>query len=253
MKARTWSVMACGVLSLACTGCMAHSANVDYARSKFQVMVSAETQQWSRGQPATERSVQSEVDRLLAMKPSAPVPSKLVLYEVPSSGHSEIKSPKKLIELRRAVSATVKATLEETKIFEEVDFLPDLLLPAGGTGDLKTLRIAAARAHADGVLIYSTEAGYEYEPNGFAVLYPTLIGIFLSPGSQAASTALSKAILLDVKTGYIYSVLETYGEAESGMVPFASLDPEELEFKARTQAMDALAKAAAEKVKIMKK
>ena len=235
-------------------GCVAQTQMPQYSSTKFQMIIAAETVDAAKkvgtGSDLSEKELQKEVERLLSLRPSARVPAKVVLFQVPSSGISHIRSPRKWIDLRKATSEEMKTALEETGVFEEVDFLPDLLLPPGGPADLKTLRIAAARAQADGVLIYSTEAGYEYHPNAFALLYVTILGAWISPGSEAGSTAVSKAALLDVKSGYIYSVLETYGE-ESVVTPYAFVDTEELEFKARRASVSALADAAADKARQM--
>ncbi len=46
------------------------------------------------------------------------------------------------------------------------------------------------------------------------------------------------AVLVDVRTRYIYRVMETYGE-ESEIRPVAFLDEEGLEFEARRKALEA--------------
>jgi len=236
-------------VSVACLGgCAIQSRKATYKGSAFHRIVAAETRPQARGATMTEKEVQAEVDRLLALKPAAAVPSNVLLFEVESSGKSNIVSPKKLLTLRKETSEAMKAALEETGIFQRIDFLPDIYLPADRTADLKILRIAAARAHADGLLIYSTEAGYEERVNALGVFYPTIIGAFVVPASRGSSIAVSKAVLVDVRTGYVYRVLEAYGE-ESSLAPWALLDEEALEFKARKQALGALARLAADKVK----
>ena len=236
-------------------GCMSQTRMPSYKRSQMEFVVAADTEQTARAKTGrsslTEDEVQKEVERLLAMKPAAALPGKVVLYELPSSGKSEITSPRKWLQLRKGTSVEMKKTLESSRVFQETDFLPDLLIPSGEAIDLKTLRIAAARAHADGILIYSTEPGYEYKPNALCLLYPTIIGAFIAPGSKAASMCVSKAVLVDVHTGYIYSVMETYGEKATTR-PYFFLNAESLEFDARTQAIADLAKAVAAKAAMLK-
>jgi hypothetical protein len=142
----------------------------------------------------------------------------------------------------------MRTALADTGVFAEVGFLPEILLPSGDPSDLKTVRIAAARAQADGVLIFTTESGYEYEPNGWALLYPTILGLAVAPGSTRTSLCVSKAILLDVHTGYMYSVVESYAQ-DSVTAPIAVLDAEQLEYDVRTQVMDELASAVAAKAR----
>ena len=176
-----------------------------------------------------------------------------MIFEIEGAGLSEIKNPQKLLELRKRTYAAMKEKLEDTKVFSEVDFLPDILLPPDGPKDLKTLYIGAARANADGILVYSTESDYQYDPNGLCIFYPTIIGVFISTGSRAFSTSLSKSILIDVKTGFIYSIIEAYGDSDSGILPVAYISPEQLEIKSRTNTVEALSKRVAEKVLNLKK
>lgn len=233
--------------ALGLAGCFSHSRLPSYESSTFKMIIARET--WSRGEGGqlTEKDVQAEVDRLLALRPSSPVPKKVLLFEVESGGATRVRSARKELLLHKETAAAMKRALENTGLFAQIDFLPEIYLPQGAAS-LKTLRIAAARAHADGLLIYATEAGYEYEPNALCVFYPTIIGAFLAPGSRGSALAVSKAVLLDVKTGYIYRVMEAYGE-KSAVAPVALLDEELLEFDARKQALGALAELAARKVK----
>ena len=226
-------------------GCAGYVVRASFEGSKFRMMIAAETT--PPGRQLTEDTVQKEIERLLALKPSSPVPAKVLLYEIPSTRESHIRSARKMLRLRKETGEAMKTALEKTGLFAQIDFLPELYLPDGIPGGLKALRLAAARAHADALLLYSTEAGYEREPNALAALYITVVGAFLVPGTDAAATAVSKAVLIDVRTGYIYRVFEAYGES-TRVVPIASVDDEAMEFEARKQALTKLAQVAAEKV-----
>ncbi len=232
--------------ALGSAGCFSHSRLPSYDRARFKTIIAAETRPQAPGVVMSEKDVQAEVDRLYALRPARPVPRRVLLYGVESSGETHISSARKRLLLRKETSDAMKSALEETRLFAEVDFLPELYLPTD-VQDLKTLRLAAARAQADALLIYSTEAGFEYEPNALCILYPTIIGAFVAPGSKGASLAVSQAVLVDVKTGYIHRVFESYGE-KSGIAPVALLDEEALEFEARKQAVQHLAALTASKV-----
>ncbi len=196
----------------------------------------------------TEAAVQQEIDRLLALRPASTVPARVLLFEIPSSRESRIASARKTLLLRKETGEAMKGALEKTGLFSRIDFLPDLYLADGMAGGLMALRIAAARAQADALLLYSTEAGYEYQPTKLSVLYATVVGMFVVPASRGAATAISRAIVVDVRTGYIYGVLEAYGES-SRLAPIAFLDDEEMEFEARKEALAKLSQVAAENVK----
>ena len=248
MAIRRMMAMVAAVSVLSATGCVAHAVRPTYKGSTFQMIIAAETRPQAPGATMSEKDVQAEIDRLFGARPSSAVPKTVLLFEVESTGMTNMRSARKRLMLRRETGEAMKTALEETGLFEQIDFLPEIYLPADRPQDLKTLRIAAARAHADGLLIYSTEAGYEYQPNALSVFYLTIVGAFIVPGSEGSALVVSKAVLLDVKTGYIYRVLEAYGEASS-LAPPALLDEEELEFTARKEALQKLAALAAEKVK----
>ena len=196
----------------------------------------------------SEEDIQKEVERLMSLSPKEPAPRKVMLYEVGSFAHSIIASPKKRIELARATSAAVEAALVGTGALEEVAFLPDVLLPSSGFLDLNRIRLAAARAQADGALIYAVETGYEYESNVWAIFYLTIIGAGFAPGTDYSALAASKAVLMDVHTGYIYAIVEANTE-KTVTRPFCALDREALEVEVRTEAMAALAAKVADAVK----
>jgi hypothetical protein len=246
-----WAALCAVIVTV---GCASTSQMPTYERSELRLMVSSETALAADRAPLSggggEQEVQKEVDRLLALKPNARTPAKVVLFELPSSGPTRITSSLKWLALRAKTSGYMKDALEKSGIFQSVDFLPEMLLPAGRRADLKTVRVAAARAQADGVLIYTTEAGYDYKANGWAILYPTLIGLAVAPGSDLSSIAISKAVLLDVHTGYIYAVLESYAEqSQSGA--WAGLDWEGQEFDVRAKSVQSLADETAAKAKAL--
>ncbi|MFO7900926.1 MAG: hypothetical protein R6V58_17930 [Planctomycetota bacterium] len=243
-RASFWLVV---LLAPTVGGCVARSRLPSYKESRFRMLIGGETRT-ATGE-MSEDAVQKEVDRLLAMQPARPVPAKVLLYEVESSS-TEIESAHKRLLLRKETAAAMKAALEKTGLFEQIDFLPDIYLPPSAGDSLKTLRIAAARAHADGLLLYATETGYEVRLNWFAALYPTILGAFVAPGTREAHLAESKAVLVDVKTGYIYQVFQSYGD-DSRLAPPVFIDSGDLEYGARKAAMDGLAALAAERVAAM--
>jgi len=252
MAARRIVAMVAVALCLcAAAGCTISAQRPSYAKTQFQVLVASET--GAPGAPhavLTEKAVQEEVERLLSLRPPSAAPDKVVLHEVSSSPRTKIKSAQKWLELREETSKKMKAALEETGIFQQVEFLPDVLIPEGTPSDLKILRIAAARAQAHAVLVYSTEAGYEMKPNSWAVLYATIVGAFFVPGTEVSSMALSKAVLLDVRTGYFYLMAETYASASATTSPPLLAERwQELEFNARKDSLSDLAASVAAKVR----
>jgi hypothetical protein len=240
---RTLAVLTLLTVTALGLGCATTGWQPSFEQSSYKLIIASETHQAAQSGPAgsqlSESAVQEEVDRLLGLKPKTPVPARVLLYQVPSTGRSNVASPLKVLELREATGQQMRKALQATGVFLSVDFLPEILLPSGAPADLKTVRIAAARAQADAILVYSTEAGYERKPNDWALLYATLIGAFIAPGTDQTSMAVSKAVLLDVPTGYIYFVTEDYG-SESVRGPVAALDAEELEYGTRLKSLGEL-------------
>jgi rhombotail lipoprotein len=254
------AVKACCLMGLmaaiaAAAGCAVTRYEPSFERSAYGGMIGAATVRMGgvirETRELTEQELQKEVDRLLQLKPAAVVPLKVVVYGVPGSGRNKVQNPLKLLELRKVAAQSMKESLKATGLFKEVDFLPEILLPATPPPDLHTLRVAAARAQADGLLIYSTEAGFQRKINLWALLYPTIIGAAIFPGTEDSSIALSNAVLLDVPTGYVYFVAEEYGE-KAQCVPGGEADPEKLEYEARTESVAKLSQSVADKAKALK-
>jgi hypothetical protein len=252
---RALAVIAVLVLASSGSGCMTTGWQPSFEQSSYKIMISSETRQGAEGVPTglplSESAVQAEVDRLLALKPKEALPARVLLYQVPGSGRTNITSPLKAIELRQATNQEMRKTLEGAGAFRSVSFLPEILLPEGTLVDLKTVRIAAARAQADAVLIYSTEAGYESKPNDWAALYLTVLGVAFVPGTDATSMAVSQAVLLDVSSGYIYFVTEDYG-TDSTRAPIASIDAQQLEYDARLKSLTELSNDVASRAMVLK-
>ncbi len=236
------TALAALAFALSAAGCAVGTHRPDFQTSRYRMLLAAETQYVGGGNPPAalpEKEVQAEVDRLLALQPRAEEPRKVVIYAVDSAGATGIRSPMKRLELHEASSQEMRRALQESGVFEEVDYLPEILLPPGGPADLKTLRVAAARAQADTILIYATEVGWERRLNAWALLYPTIVGFGTFPGNEETYLALSKAVLMDVGSGYMYALMEVHGR-ESVTGPGASIDREQLEFEARMAAVKKL-------------
>ena len=77
------------------------------------------------------------------------------------------------------------------------------------TGGIEGLRLIAARYRLRYLLLYSERLEDSTHLNGWAWLYPTVVGMFLAPGVTVESSGLVQADLLDVRTGTIlFSVVE---------------------------------------------
>lgn len=103
--------------------------------------------------------------------------------------------------------------VEEAAGLERITRLPEvsglisinrLLLPERLESD-EDLRIAAARLHADLLLIYTFDTAFFYTDSAKPL---TVITLGLSPTRKIRATTTVSALLIDTRTGYIYSAYE---------------------------------------------
>lgn len=81
-------------------------------------------------------------------------------------------------------------------------------------GFLKTIRFAAARHGVDAVLIVDYNCGVDRYNNYSAVLYLTILGGYLVPGTHSDALVIMKGALWDVRNEYLYLTVDAEGEAK---------------------------------------
>lgn len=107
---------------------------------------------------------------------------------------------------------------------------------------LPGLRELGARYRAEYLLLYRVRFADQSYPNGWAWLYPTIIGAFVAPGTTVERAGVLEATLYDVKTGTIlFTVHERVRGEEKSSPPMATRHSEELERKLIAEAVPRLA------------
>ena len=115
------------------------------------------------------------------------------------------------------------------------------------TGGIEGLRLIAARYRLRYLLLYSERFEDSTHLNGWAWLYPTVIGMFVAPGVTVESSGLVQADLLDVRTGTIlFSVVEPMRVHEKEWMIGAGRSHKELQGEAAATAAKRLAKRVTE-------
>jgi rhombotail lipoprotein len=110
------------------------------------------------------------------------------------------------IESRSLASAHVAERLRGYAPFSHVS---DVSTDLPNVGGLEGLRAIAARYRLRYLLLVSQRFEDDTHVNGWAALYPTIIGIFVTPSVTVASRGVLEADLLDVRTGTVLlSVVE---------------------------------------------
>lgn len=79
-------------------------------------------------------------------------------------------------------------------------------------GVVADVRRAAALQKADYVLLYSVATGAGTNSNVLDVADLTIIGLWVAPSRNVNATATAEAILLDVRTGYVFGAATAQGE-----------------------------------------
>ena len=79
-----------------------------------------------------------------------------------------------------------------------------LLLPAQLQSD-RELREAAARMHADVLLVYTLDTSFTVRDNAAPL---SVVTLGLSPSQQAKVVCTASALLMDTRNGYLYGVAE---------------------------------------------
>ncbi|MEP7121494.1 MAG: hypothetical protein ABJE95_11310 [Byssovorax sp.] len=120
------------------------------------------------------------------------------------------------------------------------------------TGGIEGLRLIAARYRLRYLLLYSERFQDSTHLNGWAWLYPTVIGMFVAPGVTVESSGLVQADLLDVRTGTIlFSVVEPMKVHEKEWMIGAGRSHLELQGEAASAAAKRLAKRVTEQTQAL--
>jgi hypothetical protein len=150
------------------------------------------------------------IARALATRPAAHFPVTLAVVRVQESGYASYSC---FGYGEGAYSVITQRDLETEDDLRTLAALPDvsnvvtvnkLLVPRRLT-DGRDLRAAAAKVHAEMVLIYTIDTTFE-TTDGMRPLTVLTLGLFPTKDVRVNTTAA--ALLLDTRTGYIYGAAE---------------------------------------------
>jgi rhombotail lipoprotein len=122
----------------------------------------------------------------------------------------------------------------------------DISTDLPNVGGIEGLRVIAARYRLRYLLLYSERFEDDTHLNGWAWTYPTLIGMFITPGVTTESRGIAQADLLDVRTGTIlFSVVEPMRVSEQQLMVGAARAHRKEQSEAAAKAAERLAKRVA--------
>ncbi len=198
------------------------------------------------GQPEV---TDAEIARTLALRPQLTFPFRLaVWFRQPQKDHySRASVFRWRDEDREAVLGALRPLVAE-RIVEEVVPIADVTI-AGE--DLRAARLAAARHGADALLVITGASDVDRSQNAAALLYVTIVGFWIVPGTHADAMFLATGSLWDVRNEFLYATAEA--EGTSGRTrPFALLEDGEVVAEAKRAAVADLAKELGARVRSLR-
>jgi rhombotail lipoprotein len=108
----------------------------------------------------------------------------------------------------KAAMETWAAALKQEGVVSEVIPLPEML---AGKGDLKELRLAAAKCGADVLFVVRGADQTDKYLNAMAVLNLTVVGGYVVPASHRDSLFMMEGLLVDVDNEYVYAGVQAEG------------------------------------------
>jgi rhombotail lipoprotein len=119
----------------------------------------------------------------------------------------------------------------------------DISTELPNAGGIEGLRVIAARYRMRYLLLYTERFEDSTHLNGWAWLYPTVVGMFIAPGVTVQSSGLAQADLLDVRTGTIlFSVVQPLEVSESSLMIGAARSHRDYQREAAMKGAKALSK-----------
>ncbi len=142
----------------------------------------------------------------------------------------EIVPGESSVEARPLGSADLeplRKAMGDDRLVAGIETIPTLFLPVHA--DLATLRYQAARFGAD-VLLLVTRGTNQYDHvNGWAFLYPTVLGLFVAPGQTLEVWTAAEAALVHVADGRPMAVVEADAREDTQLLLLADEDVPERE------------------------
>ncbi|EHQ06678.1 hypothetical protein [Leptonema illini] len=101
--------------------------------------------------------------------------------------------------------------------------------------NLETIRLLAARHGAEAVLVISGESRVTASANPLSIMYLTVAGVWLIPGSHRDALFYIRASLWDVRNQFLYASVQAEGEATQ-LRPYGFISEESVVESAKSKA-----------------
>jgi hypothetical protein len=159
----------------------------------------------------------ADIAEIMKREPAASFPARVAIARVEQGGYSSHGAD--CFGKGRLCLVTVHE-VETDADFEQLASLPQvagsvplsrMLLPEA-INSVKDLRIAAASLKTDMLLLYSIDTRFHVESADIGPL--ALLSLGFLPNKKAHVTATASAVLIDVRTGFVYGAAEASAKRE---------------------------------------
>ena len=139
-------------------------------------------------------------------------------------------------------------SLRDERVLSELFLLTD---PTIQGRDVEKIRQAAARYGMDAVLILDGIGAVDRFNNGYAALYPTLIGAYLAPGTECEALVMLESTLWDVRSDRPYFSQDNAGTWKT-VGPAMSVEDRDVLAQAKHAAFEEFGSRIADRFRAMK-
>ncbi len=153
--------------------------------------------------PPMSTSTDPAMAAIRSAKPQMRFPCRVAVYLKPPASSDWRWTPEDKGVLDQCVMA-----LKREGVVAEAFPLPEILV---GKGELKELRLAAARCGADALFLVHGRAQTDSYSDVASVFNLTLVGGYVVPSSHRDSLFAMEGVLLDVDNGYVYAAVQAEG------------------------------------------
>lgn len=148
-----------------------------------------------RFKPEKENIDPADIDKVYKLKPRLKRPFRLAVHNWTDGGLENLRKQPWIVELQQA------------------GVISDVSLTRDARGTLAELRSWAALTGADALLEIEYRFDTQRTNNMLSLLYLTIIGLFIIPGTNVDAQVEVKGALWDVRNEYLYATFKGSGEA----------------------------------------
>ncbi len=186
----------------------------------------------------------TEIRNVLERRPTSPFPARLAYVRIQAPGYRSYR-----VESfgYGAYSIVTTKDIETDAHFERLERWPmikataplsRILIPSKLRTD-KELRMAAAKLHADMLLVYTLDTVFRVKDHDIGPLGLLTLGFL--PNQEAKVTTTASAVIFDVRNGFVYGLAEsTARETQMASIWVSSDAVEDSRKKAETKAFEQL-------------